>query len=165
MCHGYKHAFKRNMPLADAQALIEKCLQYFEDNLKGFERQDAIFNFPYNASSPELEAWLAPRVRAFRTRGEDGNAWNPFPAPPHPKLVSSSKGPENIDAYLDREINEFLAGPAGWFVFSAHGLDEEGWGWISSDFLDRLLVRLVKTPGVAILPVGSVLDLSEAQSA
>ena len=72
----------------------------------------------------------------------------------HPKLVSSSKGPENIDAYLDRKINGFLAGPAGWLVFSAHGLDEEGWGWISSDYLDRLLVRLVKTPGVAILPVG-----------
>ena len=162
MCHGYKHANKADMPLADAQALIEKCLQYFADNLDDFRKEEAIFNFPFNSSSPEIEAWLAPRVRAFRTGEEGGNPWNPFPAPPHPKLICISKGPENIDAFLDQKINEFLAGPAGWFVFNTHGLDEEGWGWMNSDFLDELLGRLVKTPGVAVLPVGAVLDLSEA---
>ncbi len=163
MPHGYRHARKTELPLADAQALIEKCLITFERELAGFTRARAIFNFPFNASSPELEAWLPSQVRAFRTGIKNNrNPWNRFPVGDNRKLVCVSRGPEPIDAFVEGKVNEFLAGPPGWFIFNAHGLDGEGWGPLSSACLDRLLARLGKLPHVGVLPVGAVLDRGEA---
>jgi hypothetical protein len=42
----------------------------------------------------------------------------------------------------------------GWFIFNSHGLDGEGWGPMSSGFLDELLAQLVELEHVAVLPVG-----------
>jgi len=38
-----------------------------------------------------------------------------------------------------------------------HGLDNEGWGPISTNYLDRMLSRLVKIKNLDILPTGEVL--------
>ena len=65
MPHGYKHANKRNLPAEQAKDLIRRCLDVFSKELKGFDAKQAVFNFPYNASTPELEAWLPTQVRAF----------------------------------------------------------------------------------------------------
>src|SRR5215216_5379653 len=70
MPHGYKHANKAKLPLQNAKDLIKACLDYFTEHLTGFEKQKAIFNFPYNESTPELEAWLVNEVLAFRTAGD-----------------------------------------------------------------------------------------------
>ena len=34
-----------------------------------FEPHKAVFNFPFNASTPEVEEWLTHAVMAFRTGG------------------------------------------------------------------------------------------------
>ncbi|HJQ80807.1 MAG TPA: hypothetical protein VJ828_12665 [Lacipirellulaceae bacterium] len=70
-----------------------------------------------------------------------------------------SFGPENIDAHLVAEIDKLLARPSGWLIYNTHGLDEEGWGPLSSSVLDRLLARLVAMPHVSILPAGRALSM------
>src|SRR5919201_3142766 len=70
MPHGYRHANKAELSLAEAQRLIKQCLDVFAAELEGFDASRASFAFPYNRSTPELERWLSGRVRAFRTRGD-----------------------------------------------------------------------------------------------
>jgi peptidoglycan/xylan/chitin deacetylase (PgdA/CDA1 family) len=154
MPHGYKHANKREIPLAEAKDLIRRCLEFFAQNLKGFEPKKAVFNFPFNASTPAVEEWLAGEVMAFRTGGP---AINALPHRGRSKLTCTSFGPENIDAHLTGEIDKLLAKPAGWLIYNTHGLDEEGWGPLSASVLDRLLARLVAMPHVSVVPAGKAL--------
>lgn len=155
MPHGYKHANKTTMPLADAKDLISRCLDYFSENLKGFKPEKAIFNMPYNASGPELEAWLATQVLAFRTGGP---VINELPHKGQKKLTCGAFGPGGSEEDLEQQIKNLLALPQGWLIYNLHGLDGEGWGPLRSEFLDRLLSRLVAIESVAILPTGKALE-------
>jgi peptidoglycan/xylan/chitin deacetylase (PgdA/CDA1 family) len=155
MMHGYKHAHKNELSFEQGKDLILKCIDVFSKELKGFKPKESIFNFPFNASTPELEQWLPSQVKAFRTGG------NPINALPHKgqvKLTCTSHGPENINEHLNGEIEKLLALPSGWLIYNTHGLDEEGWGPVSSDFLDRLLARLVEMDSVEIIPAGKALS-------
>jgi peptidoglycan/xylan/chitin deacetylase (PgdA/CDA1 family) len=154
MPHGYRHANKTELPLAEAQQLIERCLEVFRTELESFEASRASFAFPYNRSSPALEAWLGGRVRVFRT---GGNPVMPLPRPRQRRVTCVSSGPERCDEHLLRTIDSFLAGPPGWLCYNLHGLDDEGWGPVGSDTLDRLLERLV-AGGVHVLPITAALD-------
>jgi peptidoglycan/xylan/chitin deacetylase (PgdA/CDA1 family) len=154
MPHGYRHANKAQLPLAEAQRLIERCLEVFAAELEGFEASEASFAFPYNRSTPALEAWLGRRVRAFRTRGDPVM---PLPRPGQQRVTCISFGPEPCDTHLLRTIESFLAGPPGWLCYNLHGLDDEGWGPVGSDTLDRLLECLV-AGGVQVLPITAALD-------
>jgi peptidoglycan/xylan/chitin deacetylase (PgdA/CDA1 family) len=154
MPHGYRHANKRSIPFAEAKDLILRCLDLFDRELKGFDRKEAIFNFPYNASTPELEQWLPTQVRAFRTgRG----AINPLPHKGQVKLTCTSFGPGNCEKAIDREIERLLAKDSGWLIFNTHGLDDEGWGPIRASYLEQLLERLLAIESVEILPAGKAL--------
>jgi peptidoglycan/xylan/chitin deacetylase (PgdA/CDA1 family) len=155
MPHGYRHENLRARPLEESQKLIERCLGVFAEKLEGFDPKRAVFNFPYNASSPELEHWLSSQVRAFRTGGP---AINPWPRRGQAKLTCTSFGPGNCEAAIDREIEKLLALESGWLVFNTHGLDEEGWGPLRATYLERLLDRLLALDSVEILPAGKVLE-------
>ena len=154
MPHGYKHTDKSKLPLAEAQDLIRRCLDYFSKELKGFEPQKAVFNFPFNASTPAIEEWLAGQVMAFRTGGPP---INPMPNRGQQKLTCTSHGPDGIDEHLTAEINNLLAQPSGWLIYNGHGLDGEGWGPLSAKTLEVLLDRLVAIPTVAVIPAGQAL--------
>lgn len=154
MPHTYRHANLRQMPFAEATDLIRRCLDAFAEQLKGFDPKKAVYSFAYNASTPELEKWLAGRVRAFRTGGK---AINPWPYPKQVKLTCTSFGPGNCEEAIDREIDTLLARPTGWLIFNTHGLDEEGWGPIRATYLDRLLDRLTSMDSVAVLPASGAL--------
>jgi len=156
MPHGYKHANKAKLPLSDAQKLVEMCLEYFTNNLKGFKSERAVFSMPYNASTPELESWLATKVLAFRTGGSGLNA---LPHRDQKKLTCSAFGPGNCEQHLDNEIKSLLSQPSGWLIYNVHGLDGEGWGPITSGYLDKLLDRLMSNDNLAILPMAKALDL------
>ena len=138
----------------DAQKLILKSLDYFSENLENFDPLKSIFNFPFNSSTEELEKWIADKVMAFRTAG---SAVNRLPHKKQKKLTCISAGPDNIDSYIEDQVQKFLSGPNGWFIFNAHGLDGEGWGPMSSNYLDELLDRLLAMEHVSILPVGHAL--------
>jgi peptidoglycan/xylan/chitin deacetylase (PgdA/CDA1 family) len=155
MPHSYKHANLRQLPLAEAKDLILRCLDVFSKELKDFDPKKAVYNFAYNASTPELEEWLPTRVKAFRT---GGGAINPFPHKGQVKLTCTSFGPGNCEQAIDREIEKLLARETGWLIFNTHGLDEEGWGPIRATYLDSLLGRLSAIDAVDILPAGRALE-------
>jgi hypothetical protein len=122
--------------------------------LKGFDPKKVVFNFPFNASSPEIEQWLPSQVMAFRT---GGGGMNPLPHRGQSKLTCSGFGPDNTDAHLIGEIDKWLAAPSGWFIYNTHGLDDEGYGPLSASVLDRLLAGLVAMPHVEIAPAARAL--------
>ena len=155
MMHGYKHAHKNEIPFAEGKDLILKCIDYFSNKLKGFEPKESIFNFPFNASTPELEEWLPTQVKAFRTGGPP---INPVPYKGQVKLTCSAFGPDNCEKHLDGEIDKLLKQPSGWLVYNTHGLNDEGWGPIRSQYLDDLLKRLRAINSVEIIPLGKALS-------
>jgi peptidoglycan/xylan/chitin deacetylase (PgdA/CDA1 family) len=155
MPHSYDHQNLAQMPTELAKESILKCLDVFNEQLDGFDAGKSVYNFAYNASTPEIEEWLGTQVLAFRTGGP---LINPLPFKGQKKLTCISHGPENIDGHLGACIDEFLAGPPGWFIYNTHGLDDEGWGPVSSAFLDELLGRLKEMKTVDILPAGKVLE-------
>jgi peptidoglycan/xylan/chitin deacetylase (PgdA/CDA1 family) len=155
MPHGYRHANLTQMPIEEAKDLILKCFEVFHRELDGFKQEESIFNFPFNASNTQLEKLLRPMVRAVRAGGPGINKL------PHKglfRLSCTGMGPGNIDKHLERTVNELLSLPEGWLIYNTHGLDEEGWGPLSSTFLDELLSRLVQMDHVAVLPVGKALN-------
>jgi peptidoglycan/xylan/chitin deacetylase (PgdA/CDA1 family) len=156
MPHGLIHHNLANMALADAQRSITRCLEIFKEELENFQAHEAIYNFAYNASTPELEAWLPSVVKAFRTGGE---GINPLPHKGQVRLTTTAHGPDNCEWHLDEQINRLLAQPSGWLIYNVHGLDDEGWGPIRAKYLQDLLDRLSGTQGVAILPVGKALSM------
>jgi peptidoglycan/xylan/chitin deacetylase (PgdA/CDA1 family) len=158
MPHGYRHVNKTQVPLREAQRLIERCLEVFTEELAGFDASQASFAFPYNRSSAALETWLAERVRAFRTRGP---AVMPLPQPRQQRVTCVSFGPGPCDDDLVRTIESFLAGPPGWLCYNLHGLDGEGWGPIGGETLERVLEDLVARD-VAVLPITAALPVRSA---
>jgi hypothetical protein len=66
-------------------------------------------------------------------------------------------GPDCCDEYVEQEINKFLEGQGGWLILNLHGLDEEGWGPVSTKYLDGLLDRLTKIEHLSVMPAGEVL--------
>jgi peptidoglycan/xylan/chitin deacetylase (PgdA/CDA1 family) len=156
MPHSWDHSDLTKMPFEQAKEDIIKCLDYFEDNLEGFNASKAVYNFAFNYSTPELEKFTLSRVRAVRTQGD--TPVNPIPNSDSPlRLGCWSYGPGNADIWLEKEVNEFLSSPGGWLILNLHGLDEEGWGPVSSEYLNKLLRRLVKAEKLDLLPVAEVL--------
>lgn len=158
MPHGLEHVNKAEVPLAEAKRLIEACLDVFDAELAGFEASEASFAFPYNRSTPDLETWLLARVRAFRTGGD---AVMPLPSPNQQRVTCTSFGPGRCDDHLSATIDSFLAGGPGWLCYNLHGLDDEGWGPVGGDTLDRTLERLV-AHDARVLPIIAALDLAVA---
>jgi peptidoglycan/xylan/chitin deacetylase (PgdA/CDA1 family) len=156
MPHGLVHANKAALPFAESVRLIERCLDVFTTALAGFDAARAVFAFPYNASTPELEAWLPTVVRAFRTSGDP---IMPTPQPGQTRIGCASFGPSACDEHLESLVDELLARPSGWLCYNTHGLDDEGWGPLSATTLERLLERLTAA-GVRVLPAGAALDLA-----
>lgn len=150
MPHGLLHRNLAEMPFAVAQEAILSCLEIFKNNLSFFKAKESVYNFAYNASTPEIESWLVDFVRAFRTGGEGVNA---LPHDGQTRLTTTSYGPDNCEHHLDSCIEKLLAQPEGWLIYNTHGLDDEGWGPIRAVYLEELLSRLTRINSVKILPV------------
>ncbi len=161
MPHGYRHAHLPGLPLEESKALILKSLDIFSKELRGFDPQKAVFNFPYNQSSPELEAWLPSVVLAFRA---SGGTINPLPSPNTVKITTGGFGPGNSEEHLDETVERLLAQPAGWIVYNLHGLDEEGWGPIRPAYLEGLLARLRTIDSVRVVPTARALMQARSSS-
>ena len=110
MPHGFKHVNKSQVPLQQATDLIQRCLDYFAKELKDFEPQKAVFNFPFNASTPDVEEWLTHEVHGVSHRRPGDQS-----APPRAqqRLTCTSYGPDPIDEHLTGEIDKLLAEPSG----------------------------------------------------
>jgi len=161
MPHGYRHAHLPDLPFEESKRLILESLDIFSKELRGFNRKKAVFNFPYNQSSPELEKWLPSVVMAFRA---SGGTINPLPRPETVKITTGGFGPGNSEEDLDATLEKLLAQPAGWLVYNLHGLDEEGWGPIRPAYLERLLARLSKIDSVRVVPTARALMQAKSGS-
>jgi peptidoglycan/xylan/chitin deacetylase (PgdA/CDA1 family) len=155
MMHGYKHQRLDVVSFEEGKSLTLRCIDVFSRELKDFKPKESIYNFPNNKSTPELEAWLPSQVKAFRTRG---GGINPLPYKGQVKLTTTGYGPANCEAHLNAEIEKLLAQPSGWLIYNVHGLDDEGWGPLGSEFLDQLLYRLEVIDSVAVLPTGKTIN-------
>ncbi len=156
MPHTYDHQNLAPLPFPQASGLIDKCIEYFHEHLDNFHPALSVYSFAYNSSTPEIEGYALSKFLAIRTRGK--SPVNPIPSARTPTLIGcNSYGPANCDDFLESQLTKFLNGPGGWYVFNSHGLDGEGWGPLSSRYLDSLLSRLSKLPHVEILPAGEVL--------
>ncbi len=159
MPHSWSHLNLTQLPLEQAKEDITKCLDYFGEHLEDFKASNAVYNFAYNASTPELEQFALSNVRAIRTQGN--TPVNPIPNSSEPvRLGCSSFGADNADNWAEQQVNKFLASPGGWLILNLHGLDDEGWGPVSSKYLNDLLKHLVKLDFLEILPAGEVLKRS-----
>jgi hypothetical protein len=158
--HGLNHTNKAAVPFAEAKDLILKCLDIFSEKFDGFDAKLAIFNFPYNATTPQVEQWLPEVVRAFRTGGP---VINPLPKPNTVKLTNG--GWADAEEQLDRCFAEFLPLAEGWMIYNTHGLDGEGWGPLRSDYLERFLEKVMRQKDVKILPARDVLGIARFDGA
>jgi len=160
MPHSWQHLNLTQQPLEEAKSLIMRCLDYFELHLEGYESSDAVFNFPFNASTPELEEFAMSKVLAVRSQGE--SAVNEIPGrQPAYRQGCWSKGPENIDSWVEEQVTQFLNSTGGWLILNSHGLDEEGWGPMSTAYLEGLMARLAVIDKLEIIPTGAVLKRSK----
>jgi hypothetical protein len=157
MPHGLEHVNKAQRPFDESRRLIDACLEVFTQGLDGFDATRAVFAFPYNDSTPQLEAWLPRVVRAFRTAGDP---IMPLPFRGQHKITCATLGPMPCDEHLDGHVQELLARPSGWLCYNAHGLDGEGWGPLSAKRLEGLLEQLVERDATYVLPAGAALDLA-----
>jgi hypothetical protein len=162
MPHSWQHLNLTEQPLDEAKDLIDRCLEYFEKNLDGYQSSEAVFNFPFNASTPELEQFAMSKVLAIRSFGDSAVGNLPKTRKSYRKSCWS-KGPENIDIWVEEQVNTFLDSPGGWIILNTHGLDDEGWGPMSTTFLEGLIARLVKVDKLEIMPTGAVLKRSTMQ--
>lgn len=152
MPHSWKHLNLARQPLEKAKELVMTCLDYFEENLDGYKNEEAVFNFPFNSSTPELETFVLSKVLAIRSRE--------IPNPDKLNLFRQScktNGPKNIDDWVDKQINSFLNTKGGWLILNTHGLDNEGWGPLSEKYLNTLISRLVKIDNLDIKPTAEVI--------
>ncbi|MFZ4508170.1 MAG: polysaccharide deacetylase family protein [Fimbriimonas sp.] len=157
MTHTYDHTNLTTIPLDQAKEHIDKCIAIFDKKLAGFAAKDSVYNFAYNASTPEIEAYALSKFLVVRSHGN--SAINPIPIERKPVRIGCwGYGPDNCDDFCEKAINEFLASSGGWFVFNTHGLDDEGWGPMSSRYLAALLERLVRLDHVEVLPAGAVVQ-------
>jgi len=156
MPHGYQHAHLADLPVDEAKNLILRSLDFFSKELRGFDPKKCVFNFPYNQSSPALEEWLPSVVMAFRAHGKNG-ILNPVPGPSTVKISTGGWGPGSAEKHVDETLEKLLARPSGWMVYNLHGLDEEGWGPIRADYLERLLARLRAIDSVRVVPTARAL--------
>ncbi|MEN8156845.1 MAG: polysaccharide deacetylase family protein [Bacteroidota bacterium] len=161
MPHSWEHLDLTEMPINLAREKITKCLEYFDEHLEGFRASDAVYNFAFNASTPELEQFALSKVRAIRTGGSHilgDQKSNPLPSVDGPfRLGCISYGPDNADGWVEEKVNQFMDSTGGWLILNLHGLDGEGWGPISTGYLDNLLNRMMKLDYLELLPAGEVL--------
>lgn len=162
MPHSWDHQKLTDLPVQEAIENIDKCFDYFTYNLDKYKPKEAIYNFAYNASNQALDDHTLIHARALRTGGWlvlKDTKYNPIRnIGKRVRLGCWSFGPELCDDKVEQEVNTFLSGPGGWLILNLHGLDSEGWGPISTGYLDRLLFRLVKIKHLDILPTGVVLN-------
>jgi len=152
--HSWSHRNHGSIPPADAQQEVDRCLEAFAANLKGFHPREAVYAFPYNASTPAIEAYVGGKVRAYRG---GGTGFNDFPGPATKRIHCTAFGPGNCEADLDARVAQWLARDRSWLAYNLHGLGDEGWGPVTGDYLRRLFDRLLKLEGVEILPPAAAL--------
>lgn len=150
--HGQTHAKLTDLAPAAAIDLVQRCLDSFTENLRGFDAKEALYAFTYNTPTRETIDYLLPRVRALRIGGDPllsdsdlaSRVWR-----------SQTDGPH--DPYPDfvKQFDRARRKRPPAFFYCLHGLDGEMWGATSSDNLRRILDAITTTEGFEYWPLKS----------
>lgn len=147
--HGYDHSDLTKIPFAEAKAKIDACLNYFSEHLAGFDASKSMYHLTYNKSTSLVDEYLLSVVRAIRTTGLEGLAGSGM----NNENELSSRiyncswlGPEHCDEHLlsSLQLAEKLQPKV--FMYMLHGIDNEGWGPIHSNALERALDYILASP-------------------
>ena len=165
--HGYSHEAldtrynggnRTPRPLGEAKDIVRRCLDMMTKNLKDYDpRKEAVYAFPYGATTPEVNAWLLTQVRAIRAR-KKGSPRGPNPLPykgmTHIGLYGRdyNKPRPTLEQLINNAVDQLLTADSGWQVICLHGIDGEAGTLFSSEYLDRLLGQLSMIESVDVLP-------------
>lgn len=152
--HSWSHRNHAKITPEEARSEVDRCLEAFAANLQGFDPKQAVYAFPYNASTPAIVTHLQSKLRACRG---GGSGFNELPGPGTKWLHCTAFGPGNCEAHLDECVAKWLGMDRSWLSYNLHGLADEGWGPVTGDYLRRLFDRLLKLEGVEILPPAEAL--------
>ncbi|MFK5972209.1 MAG: polysaccharide deacetylase family protein [Flavobacteriaceae bacterium] len=147
--HGFDHADLSKIPFKEAKAKIDACLDYFTDHLSGFDVKKSVYHLTYNRSTHEVDAYLLSKVRAIRTTGIEGKVGSGM----NGKTEIESRifncswyGPEPCGEHFMDTIKIAEKKQPEMMLYMLHGLDDEGWGSIRSDSLERALDYIIRSP-------------------
>lgn len=164
MPHTWEHKNLTKLDVSDAKDRLDKCFAYFNENLDGYKNENAVYNFAFNASTKELDMYCLETVKAIRTgywlidRDSFINGFPEVNYQPPLRLACWFYGPGIGDKKIDKEINRFLKSNGGWLIINLHGLDDEGWGPVTTEYYDGLIKRLAEVPKLDLLPVGQAIQ-------
>lgn len=151
--HGYDHEDLTTIPFSDAKIKIDKCLEYFERNLRGFDAKNSIYHFAYNRSTPAINSYLLKKVKAIRAtgfKGEIGTGMNMSEDIENRIFNCSWHGPDYCDDHLLNTLKIAEKEQPILFMYMLHGLDEEGWGPIRETGLVNALNYIIKSKKLKI---------------
>lgn len=140
--HGWDHADLTAIPHDEAVSRIDACLDYFSKHLENFDPAAAIYHATYNRMTPELCAYLLTKVRAVRCTGRVGavgTGMNHEAELASRILTCTWHGPDPCDDHVLKSLAEAERRQPRLFLTMLHGLDDEGWGPIRSEALERAL--------------------------
>lgn len=139
--HGFDHSNLSEFSFEMATQSLTKCFETFEKNLNQFDLKQSIFNYPYNAGTPELNQWLLTKVRAVRVGGSGFNS----EADLSTRIFhSTSFGPGECSESLRENLVRSEQVRPHAFIQTLHGVESEGWGPIGLEALDKILTSIQK---------------------
>lgn len=149
--HGYTHANLQSMNYTDAVEELTRCLATFNEKLRGFDAQRAVYCFAYNCGTPALCQWLlGQQVGAARIGGSgmlsqadlQSRVWH-----------SSTFGPKDPGTDLMDHLAQARRDRPPAMLYVLHGLDGEAWGAIARDHLRRAIQTLIEDEAFEYWPV------------
>lgn len=149
--HGFDHTDLTAVSHSEAVDLIDRCLASFEENLKGFDASKVIYHLTYNKSTPEVDEYLLGKVAGIRTTGllgEVGTGVNGAEELETRVYTCSWDGPDCCDEHLMSTLKSAVEQNPALMMYMLHGLDEEGWGPISTAGLERALDFIIENPSL-----------------
>lgn len=150
--HGYDHTDLSKIPFRDAAEKIDACLSCFAEELQGFDANQCIYHTTYNRTTPEVDAYLLSKVLAIRTmglRGEPGSGFNEFAQLNARRLQCNWHGPGLCDEHLWEGMLGAEKHQPTLFLYMLHGLENEGWGPIRVQALERVLDHIAESPVIS----------------
>ncbi len=149
--HGHAHEMYAALEPDAARTSIDACFGIFSRELDGFDAAQSIFHLPYLRAPQELMTWLSSRTLGVRTaisgtgRNETRNLKRGGP------IECMAYGPDQVAEAWNHRLDAFSK-ETGWLVLAFHGLDDEGWGPVSSDDLARIVDRTLAMSDVVLPP-------------
>ncbi|WP_446325672.1 polysaccharide deacetylase family protein [Blastomonas sp. CACIA14H2] len=158
--HGHAHEFYGRMDLDTARRSIESCWQTFERELPGFDRRSSIFHVPYLSAPDELVRWIGQQSLGARLVC-GGEGLNTMTIPVGNPIDCICFGPHEVGAAANQRLSRFRY-ETGWLVFVFHGIDDEGWGPITSGELE-ILVDSALSANMLIAPPSRLLRIARLE--